>query len=265
MSRRTLVLLLALGLAALAAFSIWRYLETVESSVRAGITEVRIYRATAPIDPGTTGANAVDLIEESTALADNIVFEGSTIICVGPVNRDASDANLTICDANPSDLIDALDRRVAVGRISAGQLITTEMFVQPEDLEVDTLSREIPQGKVAMALEPGDVASVGGYIKPGDHVNLLASFTLDTTSLNALLADPLTRDIVLEGTNLSGLLTTTAPQDPEFDEEGNPIPQEPTTDALTRFAQSLPTEIEFTQTILQDLPVLAVGDRKSVV
>lgn len=259
MSRRTLVLLLALGLAALAGFSIWRYLDTVEASAREGITEVVVYRATVPLEPGVTGAAAFETIVESTALADNIVFEGSRIVCVGPVERDSSDVNFRICDDNPSDLFQILDGAIAAGPISAGQLITQDMFVEPSELDLDTLSKQIPQGKVAMALQPGDVDSVGGYIKPEDHVNIIASFTLDTSSLNALLADPLTRDIVLEGTSLSGLLTTTVPTPTVLDEEGNPIEQPPTADALSRFALSLPEEIEFTQTILQDLPVLAVG------
>lgn len=263
MSRRTLVLLLALGLAGLAAFSIWRYLDTVEGTVREGITEVRVFRATAPIAAGDSGAVAFEVIEESTALADNIVFEGSEIVCLGPVDRDAANVNFAICDANPSDLFTILDGTVAAGPISAGQLITADMFVQPSELELDSLSTFIPQGKVAMSIQPGDVASVAGFIKPGDHVNIVASFTLDTTALNQLLADPLTRDIVLEGTNLPSLLTTTAPQQQEFDEEGNPIEQPPAEDALTRFAQVLPGEIEFTQTILQDLPVLAVGSQTS--
>jgi len=259
MSRRTLVLLLALGLAALAAFSIWRYLDTVEGTVREGITEVRVFRASQPIEAGVSGAVAFETIQESTALADNVVFEGSRIVCPGPVDRESGGINFRICDNNPRDLVAVLDSAVAAGPISAGQLITADMFVQPSQLDLDTLSTQIPQGKVAMSLQPGDVASVAGYIKPGDHVNIIASFTLDTAALNALLADPLTRDIVLEGTNLPSLLTTSAPTPTVLDEEGNPIEQPPTQDALTRFALALPEEIEFTQTILQDLPVLAVG------
>ncbi len=153
-----------------------------------------------------------------------------------------------------------LSGTLSAGPISAGQLITQEMFVTPAQLDVDALSGRIPVGKVAIAVSPGPVASVGGLIVPGDRVNVLATRTVDQATLKALLSNPVTRDLVLEGDLPPGLLTTpTTP--PATDEDGEPIetPQDTTGDRLSQYINALPDNIEITQTILQDIPVLAVG------
>ncbi len=136
------------------------------------------------------------------------------------------------------------------------------MFVAPTELDLDKLSVDIPQGKVAIAISPGNVGSIGGFLRPSDRVNVLATFTLDVGSLNDLLANPDTRELVLENTDLSGLLgsslqtTTEVFQDPET---GEIIVIEPPADPLSQYANSLPDSVRFTQTILQDVVVIAFG------
>ena len=70
MGKRTLVLAVALILAAVSAFSVWQYLSNIEDDVRRDIDEVRVYRATQFIETGTTGSEAELVIEESIALAE---------------------------------------------------------------------------------------------------------------------------------------------------------------------------------------------------
>ena len=258
MTRRTVVLLIALVLAALAAFSVWRYLRNVESNVRADVSEVVVYRATAPIEVGTSGSAAAALIAASTDLAANVEFPGSTIICEGPANRDAPDVDFTICQGNPADLDVLLSGAFAAGPISQGQLITTEMFVAPSELDLDRLSAAIPEGKVAIAINPGNIGSVGGFIRPGDRVNLLATFAIDLSSLNAILANPDTRQFILDNADLSGLI---GPSDPIViqNEDGTTEVIEPPADPLSQYAAALPDTVDFTQTILQELEVIGVG------
>ena len=55
MGRRTIVLVIALVLAAVSGFAIWRYLSSIESEIRADIAEVRVYRTTQTIETGTSG------------------------------------------------------------------------------------------------------------------------------------------------------------------------------------------------------------------
>ncbi len=263
MSRRAVVLLVSLVLAGLAAFSVWQYVTTVEGNVRADIAEVVVYRASAPIAPGTDGTAAAVSISESTALAENVVFVGSEILCTGPVDTEADDVDFAVCDDNPKDLQALLATGFAAGPISAGQLITTAMFVPASELDLDKLSADIPQGKVAIAVSPGLVGNVGGFIRPGDSVNVLATFSLNVAGLNSLLSDPETRDIVLQNADLSGLLGGTVSEptvitDPVTGEVISVI--EPPEDPLSRYADSLPDTVRFTQTVLQDIEVIAFDD-----
>ncbi len=258
MTRRTVVLLVALALAALASFSVWRYLRNVESDVRAGVSEVVVWRATSFIEEGASGSVAAAAIERSTDLATNVDFPGSTIVCAGPANRDAPDVDFTICQDNPDNLDVVLAGSFAAGPISAGQLITTEMFVAASEIDVEKLSVEIPPGKVAIAINPGNVGSVGGFIKPGDHVNVIATFNVDMSSLNALLANPDTREFLLANLDLGGLIGTTEPVVVPTEEGGVQV-VEPAPDPLGEYANALPDRIEFTQTILQDVNVIAFG------
>ncbi len=260
MSRRTVVLLVALLLSAAASFSVWRYLTTVEDNVRSDISEVVVYRATATIPEGTSGAEAQASIARSTDLAVNVAFPDSTIVCEGPVNRDAPDVDFTLCGDNPSDLNAVLEGNFSVGLISQGQLITSDLFVPADEVATDTLSAQIPQGKVAVAISPGNVGSVGGLVQPDDRVNVLATFRLDTSTINALLADPETRDFILANADLSGLVGSSEPVVVQA-EDGTTQVIEPPEDPLSRYANALPDAVDFTQTILQNLRVLAVGDQ----
>ncbi|MFB3044652.1 MAG: hypothetical protein ACE1Y9_04165, partial [Acidimicrobiia bacterium] len=78
MGRRTIVLVIALLLAVVSGFAIWSYLSSVESDIRADISEVRVYRTTEIIVAGTPGSESKGLIEEGLALRESVVFEGST-------------------------------------------------------------------------------------------------------------------------------------------------------------------------------------------
>jgi len=256
MGRRTVVLVIAIALAAVSAFAVWRYLTTVESDIRADIAEVQVYRATEFIDGKTTGEEAQPLIETALALRENVVFEGSTIICTGPKEENAGeDPNEFGCPENPRDLTSTLAGKVAAGPISAGQVITTDQWVEVTVFEDVSLSEEIAQGKVAIGIRPDDVAEAGGFIRPGDRVNLIASASVQINSFLQVLENPELREIVL-GESFQTTTPTTRPPVTEGDDGGGTAAE---ADPVAGLAATFPTELDFTQTILQDVEVLAVG------
>ena len=259
MGRRTIVLVIAIALAAVSAFAVWRYLTTVESDIRADIAEVQVYRATDYISGKTTGEEAQPLIESALALRENIVFDGSTILCTGPKDENAGeDPNEFGCPENPRDLTSTLAGRVAAGPISAGQVITTDQWVEVTEFEDISLSEEIAQGKVAIGIRPDDVGAAGGFIRPGDRVNLIASASVQINSFLQVLENPELREIVLGESFQS---TETAPRPPTGTEgdDGAGTVTAVETDPVAGLAATFPTELDFTQTILQDVEVLAVG------
>ena len=249
MGKRSLVLIIALALAAVSAFSVWQYLTTVEDEARAEVQEVIVYRATELIETGTSVAEAEALIVESTALVEAVVFEGSAIACDGPAAN--SDAPLDACGRNPriESVLDPIN--VAAGPISAGQLVTSDLFVPPNLLSDIKLSESIPEGKVAISFRPSEESTVGGFVRPGDRVNLIASASVDLTQSTALLQDPELRKILLGEAAVA--------EDATAESDVDPVTGEPADDAVARLAQALPGSIDFTQTVLQDVEVLAVG------
>jgi Flp pilus assembly protein CpaB len=249
MGRRSLVLIIALALAAVSAFSVWQYLSNVEDEVRGDVQEVVVYRAMELIDTGTNVVEIEPLIEKSTALVESIVFEGSQIACDGPT--ETSKAPLDVCGRNPrlESILDPIN--VAAGPISAGQLITADMFIAPNLLSDVKLSESIPEGKVAISFRPNEENTVGGFVRPGDRVNLVASVTIDLTASTALFEDPELRKLLL---GEDAVPTTEAPTGIDTGDGA-----EAEDDAISRFAQSLPGTVDFTQTVLQDIEVLAVG------
>ncbi|MDJ0497279.1 MAG: Flp pilus assembly protein CpaB [Acidimicrobiia bacterium] len=251
MGKRSLVLIIALALAAVATFAVWQFLSTVEDEARAEVQEVVVYRATQLIETGTPVSEARDFIEESTELAPYVAFEGSQIVCTGPA--EGSDAPLDICGRNPrlESVLDPIN--VAAGPISAGQLITSDLFIPPALLTDVKLSESIPQGKVAIAIRPSDTDSVGGFVRPGDRVNVLASASVDLSQSVALLQDPELRKLLLPSLLEEEVPTITIPPSPDSGEEEEDV------DTVARLAETLPGTVDFTQTVLQDVEVLAVG------
>jgi Flp pilus assembly protein CpaB len=245
MGKRTLVLVIALGLAAASAFLIWNYLTSVESDLRGDLETVVVFRATERIDAGTTGEEARGVITEGTAAAGDVAFEGSRILCLGV--KDGVDAS--VCDQNPRDLETLLSGKLAVGPISQGQLITDEMFVTPAELNSTYLSEAVGANQVAIAIRTDDESGIGGFVRPGDRVNLLASAPVDISSLIDLYKDPELRE----------LITGVAPP-----ETTAPVGTGENPDQVAQFVETFATTINFTQTVLQDLEVIAVGPDTSL-
>ena len=252
MGRRTVVLVIAIVLAVVAGFAVWQYLTSVEDDIRSDISEVRVYRATELIEAKTPGEDAQQFIEESLALRESVVFEGSTILCAGPEpGNEGEDPALYGCPDNPSDLTALLQNRVAAGPISAGLLMTSDLWVELEAFEEASLSEAIAPGKVAIGIEPVAVKGAGGFIRPGDRVNLLASATIEFEDSALLYQYPELQALLAAQNADQGGTTQPLP-----DGEGGtvqPAPAEETT------GSPIPSSIDFTQTILQDLDVLAVG------
>ena len=245
MGRRTIVLVIALVLAGVSGFAIWTYLSSIEDDIRADISEVRVYRTTETIEAGTSGTDAKPFIEEGLALRETVVFEDSTVLCLGPAeHNEGGHPNQVGCPENPRDLDATLDGTVAAGPISAMQVITTDQWVSPSEISDIKLSESLEQGKVAIAFRPDEVSAVGGFIRPGDRINMMASASVPLNQFLTIVSDPQLRALVL-GDAFDSNVIQTAP-----DDEGDPIAQ---------LAATLPGSMAFVQTFLQDVEVIAVG------
>jgi Flp pilus assembly protein CpaB len=249
MGRRTLVLVIAVALAAISGYAVWQYLSSVGDDAAAEFSEVEVYRVTEDIVAGTPGEDAQAFIDTSTALRNQVVFDGSTILCTGAAGANTDgDPNIYGCPSNPSDLNVVLDGKLAAGPIAAGQLITTGSFALGSELQ-QALSDSIAPGKVAISISVDLSAASGGFVRPGDNVNILASAALSPLNFIEVISNEELRDLLVE----AGAAVD------EVDEAVGTVPTEEST-APTNLAGAIPSSFDVTQTILQNVQVLAVGD-----
>ena len=171
---------------------------------------------------GTGGADSLALIEAST---ENNKF----VELIPSVIRSEDQLKQVLAD------------KAAAGPISQGQIITTEQWVEVAELQTIRLSELIEPGSVAISLRPDEIAGVGGFVRAGDRVNIIASTAANLDNTKKILSDPIAREIFFPG------LVRRLGID-QFEEE-----------QIVAFFEALPTGFEYTASVMQEVDVLAVG------
>ncbi len=217
MGRRTLVLVVAIVLAALAGYSVFTVLDRAQDAAAEGFEIQPVYRANILLAEGSEGSL---LLSQLTANQPPIGLSEEIAQYV-PTNAITTEEQLQA----------ALDGQVAAGPISAGQVLTSDQWVQITT-DIRPLSEVIPEGKQAITISADQVRGVAGFIEPGDRINVIV--TLD------LLIDP---TFVEDATQFIEGVDETPPEDTDTEDE---VGLEPVQKQITRF-------------VLQGLPVLAVG------
>src|SRR4051795_5842229 len=149
-SRRTLIIVLAVAVAAVAAIANVTYLDNVQNKAYGNAKRVYVYRVKKDIAKGTRG-------EDATGKG---FFEKKQI----PQEFRPGNA-LT----NP----DQVKGKVALANFSAGQVLVDGMFVDPIKAQTTTRDR-IPPGQVAFTVSVDQVHGVGNLLYPGDQVDIFA-------------------------------------------------------------------------------------------
>jgi pilus assembly protein CpaB len=150
-SRRTVILIGAIVVGALAAFATLRYVSGVEDQANEDAKQVPILVATDTIPEGMSVAEAssLGLIAQAEIAQSNV-----------PV--DAVDST------------DQLGNKVAVVDISARTPITNSLWIT-RDQALVTNSERIPEGMVGVSVSVDQVRGVAGLIVPGDRVNMMVT------------------------------------------------------------------------------------------
>ncbi len=174
-SRRTIILLGAIVVGALAAFATLKYVSGVEDKAQDDAKQVPILVATDTVPEGMSVAEASNL---------GLIAEA-----------EMAQANVPV---DAVDSVDQLGNKVAVVDISARTPLTASLWITADQALV-TNSERIPEGMVAMSISVDQVRGVAGLIVPGDKVNLMVTGAAETdesapggaaTTGNALLARP---------------------------------------------------------------------------
>jgi Flp pilus assembly protein CpaB len=158
MGRRTLVLIVALLLAGIAAFAVWQFLSNVEKEKEAELELRAVYRVSGgTIAEGTEGS--LILSQERAVLSD----EETRYL---PDNAIGSLEQLTA----------TLTGRVAAGPISNNSILTTEQWVELT-ADIKPLAERIPEGKQAITIGVDNIQGVNGFIEAGDRINIIVTLT----------------------------------------------------------------------------------------
>jgi pilus assembly protein CpaB len=150
-SRRTVILIVGVLIAAVAAGAAWRYLDSADQRAYGDAKLVKVFRVAKDIPKGTAGENALaeDMVESANIPQE---FRPATALTQGNLN--------------------SIRGKVALVDLSAGQVLVDGMFVDPRVATVSFAER-IPAGQVAITISVDQVKGVASLLVPGDKVNLM--------------------------------------------------------------------------------------------
>jgi pilus assembly protein CpaB len=150
-ARRTVILIAAVVVAAIAAVAVYSYLTTVQDRANKDAKLVKVFVVKKDIAKGLPGEQALDqgFIKPDQI---NVKFRAATAL---------TDVNV-------------IRGRVALTNLAANQVVVDGQFVDPKVATVSSAQR-IPSGKVAITIQVDQVRGVANLVQPGDRVNMLVS------------------------------------------------------------------------------------------
>jgi Flp pilus assembly protein CpaB len=152
-TRRTVILVAAIVIAAIAAVAIYSYLNNVQNRAYNNAKLVTVYRVQKDIKKGLPGEQAID---------------------GGSIKKDVIPQNYRPTTALTESNINTIRGKVALSDLSAGQVLVDGMFVEPRQAQV-SFAQRIPAGQVAVSISVDTVHGVANLIAAGDQVNILAT------------------------------------------------------------------------------------------
>ncbi|HWJ96665.1 MAG TPA: Flp pilus assembly protein CpaB [Acidimicrobiales bacterium] len=153
--RRTLILIAAIAIGALASFLVWNYVGGIQDQAYNDAERVKVYLVKQPIPRGTSGqVAAASIVEES-------------------IPKKFKPANAIVS-------LEDISGRVAKSDLVANQVVVDDMFVEATDPEAaqsfaDNLIKIQNQDQTTYTMSVDNVRGVNGLIVPGDYVNVMVT------------------------------------------------------------------------------------------
>ncbi len=151
--RRTLILVAAIAIGALASFLVWNYVNNVEDTALSDAAQVPVYLVKQTVPKGTPGLQAQAYIAKEN------------------IPRKFKPANAI------TDIAD-ISGKVAVNDLVPNQVVVSDMFVDASDPSAQSsfaerLNRIRNTDQTAITITVDQVRGVAGLIQPGDYVNMM--------------------------------------------------------------------------------------------
>ncbi len=171
MGRRTLVLIVALLLAGVAAFAVFRFLTGVQNERIEATSMQQVYRTLNRIEAGEDGNLVLQNFDQRLEVADEVVE------LTPPLAVDAEPL-----EPGEVGIDQALSGKVAAGPIPAGAVVTTDMWIDPVQA-AQPLEQVVSSGNQAVTVPVDASRAVAGFIRPGDTVNVLVTLKVEGTPI----------------------------------------------------------------------------------
>jgi pilus assembly protein CpaB len=149
-SRRTLILLGAIAVGVIAALLLFNYVRGIEDRANDNAKRVDVFAAKADIVRGTPG---------ETAVADGSIASSKI-----PQEFKPTTAITTT---------DEIQKKVALFDIPQNTVIVKDMFVDPASTQISFRARLKDPEQQAVSVSVDAVRAVGGFLVPGDEVNIM--------------------------------------------------------------------------------------------
>jgi Flp pilus assembly protein CpaB len=149
-SRRTLILVGAIVVGVIAALLIYNYVQGIEDRANNNAKLADVYVAKSDIKRGTPGEQAA-----------------------GSKQIDKSQIPQQFRPATAITTTDQLAKKVALFDIPANSVIVEGMFVDPATSQITFRERLKNPNHVAISISTDAVHGVGGFLVPGDEVNMM--------------------------------------------------------------------------------------------
>jgi pilus assembly protein CpaB len=156
-SRRTLILIAAALVGAIAAYALFTYVGGIEDEANDNAERVKVFKIVEDIPKGTFGDEAFSqgLIEEDVIAKE---YRPATAI------------------TQPSQI----DGLVAISDLPANQVVVSNQFVD-QAASLSTFSSLLTNNEVAITITVDQIRGVAGLLVPGDFVNLLVTTSPNET------------------------------------------------------------------------------------
>lgn len=149
-SRRTAILIGAIAIGVFAVLLIVRYVQGIQDDVNKDSALVQIFQAKELVKRGEDGGVAIDTQKiQQDQMPQKYVPQGAI------------------------QTPDAIQKKVALFDISPGTVIVDGMFVDPATSQISFRERLKNKNHVAVSIQVDQVHGVGGFLVPGDQVNML--------------------------------------------------------------------------------------------
>ena len=155
-SRRTLILIAAVLVGAVAAYALFTYVGGIEDEANDNAERVEIFKIVQDIPKGTFGdeAFAQGMIEQDVIAAE---YRPATAI------------------TSPSEI----DGLVAISDLATNQVVVRNQFVTQQD-SLSTFSQLLKNNEVAVTISVDQIRGVANLLVPGDFVNIFVTVPPDT-------------------------------------------------------------------------------------